>query len=858
MSNRVYAYTKITELKNASYFTEIAAIPHLTMSREMATNMAYDMRVFKNNIMGFSNFQQRLFPGWNTSSQKFAYVTVLNQFLREIISAAKDKAEKDWLFGCKKNLYSAISNIIRLEEANIRPDDIRDDDRDILLFVQMWKKLESVDDSIRNFRERKDALKDSSFFETEVEKIFRFHGKKQIVWNGFQFLTPMQQFVYDCFTRSGYDVYALIQAEKRYPYANEIWQHLYDGKNGFHPKEEWIWQNSSIAPNPLGEIFETGEYVEASNIKVIKYENTVEFIEDIPRIKEEEFYLYCSDDHAANNMLKDYFPERYEVRNLLAYPIGQFIYTLHRMWDENLQCIVLGSEGLRKCFASGWLSVNGKSSIQYTEDLERLLPYFEGCYTVDQWNDRLDHFIDAYDNAIDVFAVKPSGNPSIDRKKEVLGDPFKKFGVFSIKESRIDDVINIIGQLMKMAKTLFGSNEPVSIHEHMSKLDAMIHMPQGMSKDLYQKEREIAEQIFKVLESDKIRDFLCYPGDLAAALISFMGNKIEDDEENNKGLKTLVFNIFQVDAAPISAKGKVHICFADISKLPGAVGAYSWPVDEDLLVHIAEVKQDTYLPNWIENNKLTALSNRYYIYSALKNDDVEISWIQKQGEKLYSPSPYVTLLEKLSNIKIEKSGIRDLDLQRVSQVMAHKRLERDFDIRDNQELHNIDSELEYSLCPMRFVYSYVLGDNPSYRNEYQQNRAAVRLIQILKKLLGNKYTVDQIAEQVFELMPGIRKAERRQMIDDALRWGLPEDEGQYTTFESLNYTNYRLNLEFLDDGTYTEARKKASMLMSQEGRKGIFYKRHGDEGSRNCEFCPHSGYCMESFFGVDYKAGDQV
>ena len=82
MSNRVYTYTKITELKKAPYFAEIAAIPQLTMSREMASNMAFDMRVFKGNILGFSSFAMRLFPGWNTSGQKFTYVTVLNQLVR--------------------------------------------------------------------------------------------------------------------------------------------------------------------------------------------------------------------------------------------------------------------------------------------------------------------------------------------------------------------------------------------------------------------------------------------------------------------------------------------------------------------------------------------------------------------------------------------------------------------------------------------------------------------------------------------------------------------------------------------------------------------------------------------------------
>ena len=68
MSNRVYTYTKVSELKNAPYFKEIAPLPQLTLSREMAVNMSYDMKIFKGNIMGFLNFSQRLFPGWNTAA----------------------------------------------------------------------------------------------------------------------------------------------------------------------------------------------------------------------------------------------------------------------------------------------------------------------------------------------------------------------------------------------------------------------------------------------------------------------------------------------------------------------------------------------------------------------------------------------------------------------------------------------------------------------------------------------------------------------------------------------------------------------------------------------------------------------
>ena len=94
------------------------------------------------------------------------------------------------------------------------------------------------------------------------------------------------------------------------------------------------------------------------------------------------------------------------------------------------------------------------------------------------------------------------------------------------------------------------------------------------------------------------------------------------------------------------------------------------------------------------------------------------------------------------------------------------------------------------------------------------------------------------------------------MLDDAARWSLPEDEGGYTLYDDKNYTNYRLNLKFLDDKSYSYAKKNAAMLMSQEGRKGIFHDRRGKDGERICEFCPHSSYCMNALFGVDYK-GEQ-
>lgn len=855
MNNRVYTYTKITELKNAPFFTEIAALPQITMSLDMARSMAYDMRIFKNNIYGFSAFLQRLIPGWNTGAQRFTYITLLNRHIREKIARSENAAEKEWLFGCKKNLSSAIHNIIRLEEARIRPEYLDASDRDLLLFLEMWKNVIREDPTIIDFRTRLAELRNRENFDRAVNTIFKFHGRKQIVLHGFQFFTPIQQFIYDCFIHAGYEVLALIQCEVRYPYANEIWTSMYSQNSDFPSMEHWIRQADSSEKNVLGEIFEKGETISAPNLKLIKYKNTVEFIEDIPRIKKDGYYMYCADDHCANKMLKDYFPEKYEVRNLLAYPIGQFIFTLHKMWDENLQCIVLEPDSLRKCFASGWLSAKGSSSMNYTEDLERLLPYFEGCHTVEQWNRRLGIFTEAYNEAIDVFTIASASSEDIfeKHKKEVLGNPFRQFGVFSIREERIEDVLTIIHQLITMAKKLFGANEPISIQEHMNRLDELLYMNDGMPQDLYLEEKKKVKQIFAALESDKIQDFLCYPGDVSAAMLAFMNGTLEENETDKNDLQTLVFNIYQIEAAPLSAKGKVHICLADIGKLPGTSGNYFWPVDEELLTEIEAKQKDTYVKNWIDSMHNTALANRYYIYNALKNPDVEISWIQQQGGKLLSPSPYLTLLDRLTDAKITENSVRNLTLASIAKIPAYKKLDTNFDIRTNMSLHNPDSEMEYALCPMRFVYSHVLGDRSAYQNEYQQNRAIVKFIQVLHKLLGEKYSFEQIAAQVFELFPGIRKAEKRQLLDYAMQWNLQKPDMEYTTFDGINYTNYRLELLFTDRAVYESAKKHFSALMSQEGRRGIFHNRSGEEHSHNCEFCPHEAYCGKSLFGVDYK-----
>ena len=848
MYKKVYTYTRIDELNKAPYFAEIAPIPEITMSVDLASAMVFSMRIFKDNIHSASTVQRRLFPDWNTPSQKFTYFTILNHFIQGKIVNSNSKGEKDWLIGCKKNIFQAIQNIIRLVEAGIYLEDFKKtigiEDKSLKLFIEMWEKIEAEDRSINSFRERVKRLHDVSEFDREISNIFKFIAGKKIVFNGFQYFTPIQHIIYDCFENAGYDIYALIQCEERYPYANEIWNTMYNAEKGFPDKTEWIKQPDLYDYNPIGDIFENGHSNNNGKIKLIQYDNTIDFIYDINRIKNDGYYIYCADDNTANNILKDYFPERYEARNLLSYPIGQFIYILHKMWDETHQCIALNENGLRKCFASGWLSYNGNSSARYTDDLEKILPYFSGCYTLDQWRTRLKDFRESFENAVDEFRY--DGDNVATGKQRILGNPFDKFSYFSLEEDRIDAVMSIIHDLMDMARNLFGKNEPISIQAHINKLDSLLSLKDGMSNDLFLEEKKKVKLIFKALESDRIRDFLCYPADLAQAMLSFLDGSMDEDDIDKAALQTLVFNLFQIEVAPVNANGKVHICFSDINTLPGKGNKYAWPLSEEVMCALNAAIPNSYIFDILNYSNIVALSNRNYFYNALKNNDVEISWVKKRGDKVLAPSPYVTLLMSLANIPVTSNTNRDITIQEVNAINKSYKLRPNYNIDVYKENNLIDRKLDYSLCPMRYVYSFVLDTNSSFRSEYQINRAIIRLIQILHELFGNMYSLEEISKQVFELFPGIRKAEKRQILDDAANYRLSDVDTGYTELDKVKYSNLRLALTYPDSKVYSSAKNSRNTNTT-----GIFTNR-GSGDVHLCESCPHSEYCTNSLFGIDY------
>ena len=89
----------------------------------------------------------------------------------------------------------------------------------------------------------------------------------------------------------------------------------------------------------------------------------VEFVEDLERGVQ---YVSPNSD-ALKERIKEFRPDSFlKERHFLAYPIGQYLFHLHSVWDENQQDYILTDKILMESFASGWLEIEGENARNYT------------------------------------------------------------------------------------------------------------------------------------------------------------------------------------------------------------------------------------------------------------------------------------------------------------------------------------------------------------------------------------------------------------------------------------------------------------------------------------------------------------
>lgn len=881
MSREIYTYTDLSKLGESSLFREIRYYPQVTVSADLRKGLvgthtkdyvdglfASDSRML---VTEFHNLAQAVYEDWATDQSKFNEMILLSEFVRGKLSeAAGDKKKTNWLIGCMRNLGSILSAIILLEQAEVRPEQITaGGERNLELMLEAWKYLIDRDPAIQTFRKNLNRPNTKALWETILRKAFKtdaFTGKDTIVFHGLYYITPLQEKIIGSMEEAGYRLIFLIPYDERYPFVYEIWDETYSEKRGYPPKAEWHMEKTT-APDPYGDIFSGKKSVTIHNrLQMKEYASVMEFVNAVKDIKKQGYSIYSSDYKGANKILKDYFPEEYGERKILSYPIGQFVSILNQMWDEERQTIILDDENLIECFSSGWLSVNGVSGRQYLQDLTYVLPFFTGCHTVSEWTERIELLKQIRRDAVEPFVTDLDPEESVARWQEAIGNPMANFSMFAVETEKLDVILSLIQQLLTMATDLFGNNQVIRVSEHIGKLDQILKRHE-VSNEMYAEERAIVGDIFEKLGQSGGFDAKVAPSDIANALNLFLCGRFEEGEIQTNRIG-LVYPMYQIDAACIKNKSKVHVCMCDVNAMPGGNKEYIWPLTAPVVHDCYKRTQNPLLVNLMQIMESTALCNRYFMYVALKNKDVTVSWVSTVGEKMLAPSPYIKLISGATGQQVALAKRHQITFSRVANAAYGRDRIDEYDNEKTPSGIIKEARMDYAVCPMKYVLGYVVEKHPTYSSDFQQNYALNAFISAIYNLMKDKgMTVDQVYRNVMSLFPGLRKVEKRQVYD-YISYDRREndmDYGNRTECGGFHYTDERIKLHYPNPQVREMAIGRFGKLMTPDGRKGVnLYEvmeatneeeivGRKDVVKTTCMFCPHIEYCRNAIYYGDQE-----
>ncbi len=879
MNRTIYTYINLKNLGNTSYWNDIKHYPQITVTADLRKSLTGTKKkdqvdgLFKEDaavqVWEFRKLMEIILPRWTDDETKFQETVILANFIRSQIALRGDDPDtRNWLVGCRRNLSAMLSSIILLEETNISLEDMEVfGDRNMELLLRAWSFLKNHHPAIDIFHERMTELEERSAWNPIFNALFGRSDITTLVFHGFYYVTPIQEWIMRLLENVGIRLIFLFAYDVRYPYANEIWRKTYSKENGYPLMSDWHMEQST-QKEPYGEIFE-GRKAEVSNrISVKEYASLTEFVHGMKHTKEQGYFIYSPNANTANEILKDFYPEEYGDRKLLSYPIGQFVSILNQMWDEDEERIVLDESRLIECFSSGWLSADGVSGKPYLQDVVRILPFFSDCRGVEEWENRMELLLEIRESVIQPFMKNLDADDSAARWQAVMGNPFLNFSVFAVEEKRLDHILKLIRQLLSMAKELFGSNQVVRIQEHIGKLDEIL-MRYELSHELYAEERELVRELFEKLGDSSGFAAECFPADISSALNLYLSGSFQEGEIQSNRIG-MVSPLYQIDAAIVKQHGKIHVCLCDVTNMPGGRKEYIWPLTGRQIRMCYERTKNPLIRNMQQVIEYDSICNRYFMYAALKNTDVQLSWISDMGDKLLAPSPYIRLVCELTGIQPEPAKQKNISWKHIEDLGYGHGRTKPYDVCHMPRNTAKEAKMDYAVCPMKYAFGYVTEQYPVFQSEFHQNYAINGLIAACYSLMKSKgVSVDEIYQNVIELFPAMRRIEKRQVYD-YLQYDnsfVDVDFEGYSEWGDIRYSEERLKVRFPNRNVRKQALAEYGKLLTPDGQKGMdFYKTavsrkadwnkdaYPEPNVAVCWFCQHQSYCRYAVYPTDAEA----
>ena len=835
----VWTYTDIRSLDEAPCFDQVCGLPMITTSSELSSSIysVFGARM-KYRPIGFRKLMLAISPRWDTESDWGNMISLASEYFRERMSATEDEGELDWLGRCSINKKDLISNVVLLTEAGIQPDDVQCEDKDVKLLVDLWSYISDNSTTIRELNAGIESMHDARDAESVISRMFGNTGKTLIL-HGFYFITPLQERIFTALESCGYSLVMLIHYNMRHPYANAIWRSTMSEAGRYAPTEEWNVQESESV-NSLGELFEGNRSASLSGVRINAHDTVLDLIRDVSDSRKDGYCIYSADDRCANDLIRDYFLEEYDDLIFMTHPIGQFIRTVYGLHVDPDKGPLIDADVVQDCFSTGWASAEGHDSRDYVSVFRHISPYFQGCATIPEWESRLGGLLSVYSDVLSKFgAPEPQ-----DRWSRLMSNPLSAVGPFSVGLRTVHIIGLLLKHLFSIIRLVYGPGTKVTIREHLEDMKSVMGQALVSNPGLEDDYKRLDIVINRL--SGETNRFL--PCDMRDAIASFLDESTDEYEGYKSESTRMVKSMRRMEAVRLVPGGKVHIVLSDIDRLPGGKREYVWPLTKDIINAIRQSSSNgRFLGNLEHIMQSTPLVNRYLTYAAFDNESVILSWVRNLDTKCMQPSPFIKLLSCIGNVGI--SEVRD-----DGGMAGHPDGAGDghtgypgFDIRSESYVMADEAKRDYALCPLRYLYGYVLQDHPMYDSPFHIQFVASNAIGAFRSLCPDiePYEIEQAVLSLFPNMTDIEKKQARDYV-------YSEDAGRFTAYRGHEYTEGRYRIDFPNYGLLEAVRQAFGALYTKNGRRGLMLDCP-TEVKGACMYCAHSAYCRRVVHSIDQE-----
>ena len=524
---------------------------------------------------------------------------------------------------------------------------------------------------------------------------------ERIIVHGVHKITPTMYFFFKLLNKIGIEIIFLINYAQNMPNVYKTWREVYtwcDTK--FEYLDDLDISKGKKLGAAIASIIEGKELTALPNEKVTIFSNLTSFTdrevrpifkksgEDLNKMRTQ---YYAVRGESSNEILKMYFPEQFNQKPFLSYPIGQFILGIYQMWDFEENTLKLSSISLCECAISNLYKGNGISNV--LEIINKTKLYFSDIENISEYYGRIKEL----DTVLQIIF---SNNRYT---------PLKKLSFFNISVAELAELKAFLEFIETIANKLFKNvSLMVDFGKHFKTLIDIISVPTMNNSTLSKAEQALISEITNKLTVCNDGEITGSIKDVNDTLSFFLSHK-----EKGATSQWIVRDFSQIDGGVLlSRKTKANYyhfaCLSNTQMLRQADDVLPWPLTITMFNGYTDA--ESAVP--IINRGLLEMRNflKYTLFygTFFTKCNLKLSYIAEENGEEQIPYYLLNVLGLETSV-FHEDEITSFETDDEATAMVSK--------FSSERLEQEAKEL-FSICPYKYLQSEVLRAPIEYYSDY--------------------------------------------------------------------------------------------------------------------------------------------